>query len=63
MSESNKPAGDNPVVQTESRNVVDILIDDLGDTTVRPRRPNVPRDIQPPRRPEPDPRDTPPGPS
>ena len=36
MSESNKPAGDKPLVRTESRNVVDILIDELGGTTVRP---------------------------
>ena len=63
MSESNKPAGNDPVVQTDSRNVVDVLIDEPGDTTVRPRRPNVPLDPPPPRRPEPDPRDTPPAPA
>ena len=63
MSESNKPLGDKSVVQTNSWKCVDILIDELGDTTHRPRRPNVPLDPPPPRRPEPDPRDTPPVPA
>lgn len=62
MSELNKPLGDKSVVQMESLNCIDILIDELGDTTRRPRRPNVPLDPPPPRRPEPDPRDTPPAP-
>ena len=57
MSESNKPRGDKSVLKTDSRRAVDILIDEPGDTTHRPRRPNVPIDPPPPRRPEPDPRD------
>ena len=57
MSESNKPLGDKSVVKMDSLKVVDILIDELGDTTRRPRRPNVPLEPPPPRRPEPDPRD------
>ena len=57
MSESNKPLGDKAVVQMDSLKAVDILIDELGDTTRRPRRPNVPLEPPPPRRPEPDPRD------
>ena len=57
MSESNKPLGDKSGGQTHSHNAVDILIDEPGDTTRRPRRPNVPIDPPPPRRPEPDPRD------
>ena len=56
MSESNKPHH-KLVEQTESLRSVDILIDEPGDTTRRPRRPNVPIDPPPPRRPEPDPKD------
>ena len=47
MSESNKPRGGKPVVQTDCRRAVDILIDELGDTTRRPRRPNVPLESPP----------------
>ena len=60
MSEPNPPRRDKSVGQTHSRRRVDIMIDEPGDTTRRPRRPNVPLDPPPPRRPEPDPRDTPP---
>ena len=49
MSESGKPLGDKSVAQTHSQNAIDILIDEPGDTTDRPRRPNVPRDPPPPR--------------
>ena len=57
MSESNESRGGKAVVRSDCRRAVDILIDELGDTTRRPRRPNVPLDPPPPRRPEPDPRD------
>jgi hypothetical protein len=57
MSESNKPRGGKAVARPDCRRAVDILIDEPGDTTRRPRRPNVPLDPPPPRRPEPDPRD------
>ena len=60
MSEPKQPRPEKSVGQTESWNAVYVLIDELGDTTRRPRRPNVPLDPPPPRRPEPDPRDTPP---
>ena len=57
MSESKKPRPSKPGPKTDARKAVDILIDEPGDTTRRPRRPNVPIDPPPPRRPEPDPRD------
>ena len=63
MSESNQPNHKKLVEQTESLRSIDILIDEPGDTTRRPRRPNVPIDPPPPRRPEPDPRDKPKEPS
>ena len=64
MSEPKQPPPNKPVGQTESWNSVVILIDEPGDTTHRPRRPNIPLEPPPPRRPEPDPRDKkPPEPS
>ena len=63
MSEPNQPRPNKSVSQTDSSRGVIIVIDEPGDTTRRPRRPNIPLDPPPPRRPEPDPRDTPPGPA
>ena len=44
-----------PRIQTDSLDTVLVFIDGPGDTTRRPRRPNIPLDPPRPRRPEPEP--------
>ena len=41
--------------ESDSPNFVLVVIDEPGDTTVRPRRPNIPLEPPRPRRPEPEP--------
>jgi hypothetical protein len=51
MSEPSKNPSENPTCYTESLDTIIVTIEGPGDTTVRPRRPNVPVDPFPPRRP------------
>jgi hypothetical protein len=50
-----QPQPDEPEVETHSRNVIHAFFDGVGDTTIRPMRSPVLRQIRPDRPPEPPP--------
>jgi hypothetical protein len=52
MSDSTSQPEGTPYLETDSLGSEIIIIDEPGDTTVRPRRPNIPLD--PPRPPQPE---------
>ena len=55
MNENTPPAPGKPFLETDSLRSIDVVIDGPGDKTIRPRRPHIPLEPPPPRRPEPEP--------
>ena len=55
MNENTPPTPGKPFSETDSLGTIFVVIDGPGDTTIRPRRPHIPLEPPPPRRPEPEP--------
>jgi hypothetical protein len=57
MNENTPPNPGKPFSETDSSGTIFVVIDEPGDTTIRPRRPHIPLEPPPPRRPQPEPPD------
>jgi hypothetical protein len=55
MNENTPPTPDKPFLETDSPRTIVVVIDGPGDKTIRPRRPHIPLEPPPPRRPQPEP--------
>ena len=55
MNENTPPAPGDALPEKHSSGTIYVVIDGPGDKTIRPRRPHIPLEPPPPRRPEPEP--------